>query len=29
MNLIDYTGRLNNHDDYLKMLDRIEKKCEF
>ena len=26
---VDYTGKLNNHEDYLKMLKVLEKKCEF
>ncbi len=28
-NLIDYTGCLNNHEEYLKMLNILERKCDF
>jgi hypothetical protein len=28
-NSVDYEGKLNNHKDYVKLLDIIEKKCEF
>lgn len=27
MDFIDYLGKLNEHDDYLKMLDILESKC--
>lgn len=26
---VDYTGKLNNHEDYIKMLEVLENKCEF
>lgn len=29
MELLDYTGKLNDNESYLKILDKIEKKCEF
>lgn len=29
MNLKDYTGKLNEHESYLKMLDKIEKQCKY
>lgn len=29
MNMIDYTGKLNNHKDYLKILEKIEKRCQY
>ena len=28
-NVVDFTGKLNNHENYLKMLDILEKKCSF
>ena len=29
MNIIDYTGKLNNHEEYIKVLNRIEQKCKY
>lgn len=29
MGLIDYTGHLNNHDDYVKIINRINDKCDY
>jgi len=29
MNIIDYTGKLNNHEDYIKILNKIEQKCKY
>ena len=29
MNLKDYTSKLNEHESYLKMLDKIEKQCKY
>lgn len=29
MNLEDYTGKLNEHKSYLKMLEKIEKQCKY
>ena len=29
MELIDYTGKLNEHDKYIKMLDRLKRKCKY
>lgn len=29
MNIIDYTGKLNNHKEYIKILDIIESKCKY
>lgn len=29
MDFIDYLGKLNEHDDYLKMLDILECKCNY
>lgn len=29
MSLIDYTGKLNNHEDYIKILNKIENKCKY
>ena len=29
MNIIDYTGKLNNHEEYLKILKKIETKCKY
>ena len=29
MNLIDYTGKLNNHEEYINVLDKIEIKCKY
>ncbi|MCI9093086.1 MAG: hypothetical protein HFF36_04765 [Coprobacillus sp.] len=28
MKLIDYTGQLNNHNEYLKIIKQLEKKCK-
>lgn len=28
-NLVDYIGKLNEHNEYLKMLDILEKKCDY
>ena len=29
MNIIDYTGKLNNHQEYIDILDKIESKCKY
>lgn len=29
MELIDYTGKLNNHNDYINVLNKISVKCEY
>ena len=29
MNIIDYTGKLNNHEEYIKILNKIEIKCKY
>lgn len=29
MSMIDYTGKLNNHKEYIKILDKIENKCKY
>lgn len=29
MELIDYTGKLNNHNDYIDILNKISVKCEY
>jgi len=29
MNIIDYTGKLNNHEEYIKILEKIEAKCKY
>ena len=29
MNLIDYTGKLNNHEEYIKTLEKIKAKCKY
>ena len=29
MNIIDYTGKLNNHEAYIKVLNKIESKCKY
>jgi len=29
MNIIDYTGKLNNHEEYIKILEKIEVKCKY
>ncbi len=28
-NLIDYTGQLNNHEDYVQIIKRMENKCDY
>lgn len=27
--MIDYTGKLNNHEDYIDILNKIQKKCKY
>lgn len=29
MDIIDYTGKLNNHKEYINVLNRIEKECKY
>ncbi len=29
MNIIDYTGKLNTHQEYINVLDKIEIKCKY
>ncbi len=29
MKLLDYTGKLNNHNDYLQVINRLENKCKY
>lgn len=29
MNIIDYTGKLNNHEEYIKVLNKIQSKCKY
>lgn len=29
MDIIDYTGKLNNHQEYVNALDNLETKCEY
>jgi len=29
MELTDYTGKLNNHEEYLKILKLLEKRCKY
>lgn len=29
MNIIDYTGKLNNHQEYINILDKVELKCKY
>lgn len=29
MKLVDYTGKLNNHNDYLKAIEKLENKCKY
>ena len=29
MDIIDYTGKLNNHEEYINILDKIEIKCKY
>lgn len=29
MNLLDYTGKLNNHNEYLKVIKKLENKCKY
>ena len=29
MNIIDYTGKLNDHTEYIKVLNKVELKCKY
>mgnify|MGYP003474995305 CR=1 FL=1 len=29
MNIIDYTGKINNHEEYIKILDKIKPICKY
>lgn len=29
MNIVDFTGKLNNHQDYIDVLNKIETKCKY
>ena len=29
MGIVDYTGKLNNHDAYINVLDKLEQKCKY
>lgn len=29
MEIIDYTGKINNHEKYIEILDKIKEKCEY
>ena len=29
MELVDYTGKLNNHNEYLQIIDKLENKCKY
>ena len=29
MNIIDYTGKLNKHEEYIRILNKIEAKCKY
>lgn len=29
MNIVDYTGKLNNHEEYINVLNKIEIKCKY
>ena len=29
MELVDYTGKLNNHNEYLKVIEQLENKCKY
>lgn len=29
MEMLNYTGKLNTHDSYIKILDKLESKCKF
>lgn len=29
MELVDYTGNLNNHNEYLQIIDKLENKCKY
>jgi len=29
MELLDYTGKLNDHNDYLRVINKLKKKCKY
>ncbi len=29
MKIVDYTGKLNNHNEYVKVLNQLENKCQY
>jgi len=29
MSIIDYTGKLNNHEEYIKILNKVEPRCKY
>lgn len=29
VSMVDYTGKLNNHNEYIEILDKIENKCKY
>lgn len=29
MDIVDYTGKLNNHEAYINVLDKLEQKCKY
>lgn len=29
MNIIDYTGKINTHEEYIKMLKKLKEKCDY
>lgn len=29
MNIVDYTGKLNTHEEYIKILEKLKEKCEY
>lgn len=29
MKLVDYTGKLNNHNEYLRIIEQLENKCKY
>lgn len=29
MSIIDYTGKLNNHEEYIKIIDKIKNRCKY
>ena len=29
MNIVDYTGKLNSHEEYILMLKKIQEKCDY